>query len=159
MSESGEVSLVEVPPLIVAGLRRKGSREKIPQMIGELAEFIVRKEIGPSGPPISLLHEKSAEEASRARTEENYDLEFVFPVTGRTRPEGDISTYELPGGTMARVLHKGPYQEAGPTYERLFSWLESTGKKISGPIREIYLNDPCEVTPAEILTEILAPVE
>ncbi len=59
---------------------------------------------------------------------------------------------------MARVLHKGPYQESTPTYERLFAWLESKGKKITGPIREIYFNDPREVPPEEILTEILAPV-
>jgi len=159
MSESGEITLVEVPPLLVAGIRRKGSYEKIPLMIGELAEFIVRKEIGPAGPPIFLLHEKSAEEASRANASGDADLEVAFPVTSRTRTEGNISTYELPGGMMARVRHKGPYQECAITYGKLFAWLESEGKKITGPVREIYLNDPCEVTPDEILTEILAPVE
>jgi AraC family transcriptional regulator len=159
MSESGEITLVEVPPLLVAGIRRKGSYEKIPLMIGELAEFIVRKEIGPAGPPIYLWHEKSVEDAFRADAAGDADIEVVFPVTGRTRVEGDISTYELHGGLMARVLHKGPYQESTHTYERLFAWLESEGKKITGPVREIYLNDPREVAPDEILTEILAPVE
>jgi AraC family transcriptional regulator len=159
MSESGEITMVKVPPLLVAGIRRKGSYEKIPLMIGELAEFIVRREIGPSGPPIYLWHEKSVEDAYRADAAGKADIEVAFPVTGRTRAEGEISTYELPGGLMARVLHKGPYQECAPTYERLFTWLESRGKKITGPIREIYLNDPREVTPDEILTEILAPVE
>jgi AraC family transcriptional regulator len=158
MSESGEITLVEVPPLLVAGIRRKGSYEKIPLMIGELAEFIVRKEIGPAGPPIFLLHEKSAEDASRANAAGEADLEVAFPVTGRTRAEGGISTYELPGGMMARVLHKGPYQEVGPAYEKLFAWLESEGRKVAGPLREIYLNDPRQVSPDEILTEILAPV-
>jgi effector-binding domain-containing protein len=28
-----------------------------------------------------------------------------------------------------------------------------------GPIREIYLNDPREVSPEELLTEIYAPIE
>ena len=159
MSESGEISVVEVTPLLVAGIRRKGSYGRIPQMIGELAEFAVRREIGPAGPPIFLCHEKSAEDASQADAAGNADIEVTFPVTGRTRPEGDISTYVLPGGMMARVLHKGPYQECAPTYAKLFAWLESRGKKVTGPIREIYLNDPREVPPDEILTEILAPVE
>ena len=158
MSESGEISLVAVPPILVAGIRRKGSYRQIPVMIGELVEFIVRREIGPAGPPIYLWHEQSVEDAYRADASGDADIEVAFPVTGRTRPEGDIVTYELPGGLMARVLHKGPYQECTGTYERLFAWLESEGRKVAGPIREIYLNDPREVRPDEILTEILAPV-
>jgi AraC family transcriptional regulator len=31
-------------------------------------------------------------------------------------------------------------------------------KEITGPIREIYLNDPDEVPPEEILTQICIPV-
>ncbi|WP_305791978.1 GyrI-like domain-containing protein [Methanococcoides sp. AM1] len=30
---------------------------------------------------------------------------------------------------------------------------------ITGPTREVYLNDPAEVSPEEILTEIYAPVD
>ena len=33
------------------------------------------------------------------------------------------------------------------------------GLTITGPTREIYLNDPMEVPPEEILTEIYAPVD
>jgi AraC family transcriptional regulator len=60
---------------------------------------------------------------------------------------------------MAKTHHKGPYEECGPTYEKLFAWLAANGKKIVGPTRELYLNDPHEVPPEEILTEIFAPVE
>jgi AraC family transcriptional regulator len=37
--------------------------------------------------------------------------------------------------------------------------LEEKHKKLVGPTREIYLNDPGEVPPEEILTDIYAPIE
>ncbi|MDW5558628.1 MAG: GyrI-like domain-containing protein [Methanosarcina sp.] len=38
----------------------------------------------------------------------------------------------------------------------MFSWIAENGKIISGPVREVYLNDPREVNSDEILTEIYA---
>jgi effector-binding domain-containing protein len=38
------------------------------------------------------------------------------------------------------------------------AWIEENGKKLSGPIREAYMNDPREGGPEEILTVIYAPV-
>nr|WP_239451403.1 GyrI-like domain-containing protein [Methanosarcina horonobensis] len=37
--------------------------------------------------------------------------------------------------------------------------MTENGKIITGPVREVYLNDPREVQPEEILTEIYAPLE
>ena len=60
---------------------------------------------------------------------------------------------------MAKIIHKGPYHECQPTYETLYSWIEQKGKRIVGPVREVYLNDPNEVSSEDILTEIYAPIE
>ncbi len=60
---------------------------------------------------------------------------------------------------MAKILHKGPHEECILTSEKLFSWIAENGKRIVGPIREIYLNDPREVPPEEITTEIYVPQE
>ncbi|MCG7854799.1 MAG: GyrI-like domain-containing protein [Methanoregulaceae archaeon] len=69
-----------------------------------------------------------------------------------------MNVYTLPGGRMARIVHLGPYEACEPTCLKLFAWIEEWGMKITGPIREIYHNDPREVSPDEIMTEILAPV-
>jgi len=45
------------------------------------------------------------------------------------------------------------------TYEKFYKWIEEQGKKITGPVREVYLNDPNEVGMEEALTEIYAPIE
>ena len=67
--------------------------------------------------------------------------------------------YEMPGGKMAKTVHKGPYEDCGTTYEQLFTWLAQNHVKVTGPTREVYLNDPNEVSPEDILTEIYVPIE
>lgn len=59
---------------------------------------------------------------------------------------------------MAKIVHKGPYEECTGTYERLFAWIKEKGMNVVGPTREAYLNDPREVSKEEIMTEIYAPV-
>ena len=60
---------------------------------------------------------------------------------------------------MAKTVHRGPYEASRETYTNLYAWLKRNGLRITGPIREIYLNDPGQVSPEEILTEIYVPVE
>ena len=59
---------------------------------------------------------------------------------------------------MARIVHKGPFEQSAATYRQLFTWIAQQHKKIVGPTREVYLNDPRKVPPEEIVTEIYAPI-
>jgi AraC family transcriptional regulator len=88
-------------------------------------------------------------------------LKFAVPISGSVEITGneEIREYELHGGKMARIVHKGPYEECSPTYKKLFSLIAEKGKRIVGPIREIYFNDPREVTSDEILAKIYAPLD
>jgi len=153
-----EVQIVDVEPLMVLGMRKKGRYEEIPKMIGKMCEFAVEKKVDLKGAPVFVCHEITADEAKKANEEGNADVEVAFPVSKKTRASKDIKCYELPGGRMAKILHKGPYQECGSAYEKLFSWIKENGKEIAGPTREVYLNDPNTVAKEEILTEIYAPI-
>ena len=70
----------------------------------------------------------------------------------------EINVYELPGGKMVHTVHKGPYESCEATYLKVFSWIKEKRLQISGPIREVYPNDPREVPPEKIITEIFVPV-
>lgn len=153
-----EIALVDVEPQHVVGIRKRGKYEEIPDMIRTVYEYVLSQGAASPGCPIFVMHETSEEEAVKADLEGAADIEITVPVTERLAPAGGIACYELPGGRMARVVHRGPYKECGPTYERLFAWLAENGLEITGPIREVYLNDPREVPEAEILTEIFVPV-
>ena len=154
-----EITVVEVEPQLVLGMRKRGGYEDIGIWLPKLWEFITSKNIAMAGPPIFVCHEETVEEAEKAYKEKNADLEVAIPISGRVEDTEEVKCYELPGGKMARIVHKGPYEECCPVYEKLFAWIEENGKKIVGLTREVYLNDPGEVPPEEILTEIYAPIE
>jgi len=153
-----EIQTVDEKPRLVAGMRRRGHYKEIAPMLGALFEYIISQKAIIAGPPLFLFHEKSAEEAQKADKSGSADVEVCVPIARTISETDEIKCYELPGGTMAKIAYKGPYEECGPTYERLFLWLEENGRKLSGPIREAYLNDPREVAPQEILTIIYAPI-
>ena len=45
-------------------------------------------------------------------------------------------------GTVAEILHLGPYSEEGPTIERLHKFIEESGYEIAGVHEEEYLTRP-----------------
>lgn len=153
-----EISIVEEKPMLVAGMRQRGHYKEIAKMLPDLFEYAMGQRAIIMGPPLFLWHENSVEDAQRADDSGNADMEVCVPIAKKIPESEKVKCYELPGGTMAKIIHKGPYEECGPTYERLFLWLEENGLKLSGPIREAYLNDPREVAPQEILTFIFAPI-
>jgi AraC family transcriptional regulator len=154
-----DITIVTVKPQWVLGIRKMGKYEQIPPMIMVICQYAGEHGIPLVGPPVFVMHEMSAEEAVKANEAGTADIEVAMPVGGEGKGEGDVKSYQLPGGKMATLIHKGPYQECGPTYERLFAWLQKREKRITGPIREVYLNDPREVSEKETLTQIYAPVE
>ena len=154
-----EITIVDVESMMVLGMRKRGKYEEIGQMVQRLAQYAGEKGIQIQGPPIYVGHEMSHEEAIKADQEGTADLEVAFPVGGSVEATAEFKYYQLPGGKMAKTTHKGPYEDCGPTYERLFAWLGENRKNVAGPIREVYLNDPRAVPQEEILTDIYAPLE
>jgi AraC family transcriptional regulator len=153
-----EISIVDVPAQWVLGMRRKGRYTQIAPMIMAICQYTADHRIPVIAPPVYLWHERTVENAMQARANGAADVEVVIPVGKNVKGAGEIQCYELDGGPMATIMHTGPYEECSPTYEKLFAWLEQQGRTITGPIREVYLNDPREVPKEEILTQIFAPV-
>ncbi|MGA1793069.1 MAG: GyrI-like domain-containing protein, partial [Thermoplasmatota archaeon] len=134
--------------------------EELADMFMTLAQHAMANNIQLSGPAIFVSHEMNEEEALRAQEEGNADLEATFPYLGDQAPESsEIKAYELPGAKMAKLLYKGPYDQMGPTYSKLFNWIQDNGKTIDGLFRECYLNNPEEVGMENALTEIQVPIK
>lgn len=153
-----EIEVVEEAPKLVAGMRKHGQYKEIAKMLPALFEYVISRSAIIAGPPMFLWHEKSVEEAMAADEAGRADIEVCLPIATRISETAEIECYELPGATMAKTVHKGPYESSGLAYEKLFAWIEENGKKLSGPMREAYLNDPREVGPQETLTVIYAPI-
>ncbi|MCU0632636.1 MAG: GyrI-like domain-containing protein [Methanolinea sp.] len=154
-----EITIIDRQPQTVLGIVQRGLYRLIAELLPRIAIYAMEEGIHLAGPPIFVCHEGSHEEVLKAEREGNARVEVAFPVKEGARPGPGMRVYTLPGGKMARTYHRGPYEVCEPTYLQLFAWLGERGLRIVGPIREIYHNDPREVAPEEILTEILAPVE
>lgn len=67
----------------------------------------------------------------------------------------------IDGGKYAVMCHKGPYSELPASYNWLYgSWLVQSGQNLrDAPCLEAYLNNPREVSPSDLLTDIYMPIE
>jgi hypothetical protein len=70
-----------------------------------------------------------------------------IPANTRSLPQPDpevpvkIETWDY-GGTVAEILHIGPYSEEGPTVQRLHEFIAASGYEIAGVHEEEYLTTP-----------------
>ena len=154
-----EITIVDIQPQLVAGITKTGSYKLIAELLPKLYQYAGSKGAQFNGHPLFLCHEVTVEKVIEADKNCTANVEVVAPIANKIEETDEIKCYTIPGGKMAKIIHKGPYEACQPTYEKLYKWIEENGKKITGPVREAYLNDPKEVGPEEILTEIYAPIE
>lgn len=65
---------------------------------------------------------------------------------------------DIEGGPVAWLTHRGSYDALGLAYHALFAWTQERGHPQRASVREIYLNDPAEVSVSELVTEVLLPI-
>jgi len=153
-----EITIVNVPVQKVLGITKTGSYQMIPDLLIQVMGYMISEKITMAGPPVFICHETSPESVKDAAEKGTAVVEVAWPVAGIVQGSQEIRAYELPGGKMVHTIHRGPYAECEPTYLRLFTWIAENSLAINGPIREVYPNDPREVLPEEIITEIYVPV-
>ena len=146
-----EVLEKAAPAMLIAGIRTKGRYADCGKLFGRLARSAGRQICGK---PLNLYYDGEYKE-------EDADFESCFPVRKAFQAEG-ISVRELPGGKCASLVHRGPYEEIGRSYERLFSYVREKGLRPRLPSREVYLKGPGMIfkgNPRKYLTEIQVMVE
>ncbi len=61
-------------------------------------------------------------------------------------------------GLSVQIMYLGPYDEEGPTIERLHTYARDKGYQLRGKHHEIYLSDPRRTKPERLRTVIRQPV-
>ncbi|MCJ7534509.1 MAG: GyrI-like domain-containing protein [Anaerolineales bacterium] len=87
------------------------------------------------------------------------EVEIGFPVSSNLPGKDEIQSGEVPAGKIARCLYTGPYNKIEPAYNALTAWVEEQGYEATGVAYEFYLNDPGEVAPEELMTQIVFPLK
>jgi DNA-binding transcriptional MerR regulator len=83
----------------------------------------------------------------------------AYPVKGDPGRAGDFTIAELPGaGPAATMIHHGPLDEVGTSFEALARWIDAHGYTSAGYMREVYLDCPGDA-PDRWVTELQMPIE
>jgi effector-binding domain-containing protein len=149
-----EVEVKDVADVLVASVTRRVSLATVGKEIREgfatLARAVERIGFG-EGMPGVVYHDIAEEWRDGT-------IEIFVPIAAPFEPPEDVSVTTLAGGTVAVVIHRGPYDECTPAYDALRAWIRDHGRQIAGPPTELYLNDPSEVGMENALTEIRFPI-
>jgi effector-binding domain-containing protein len=85
-------------------------------------------------------------------------FECAIPVPAPIAASGEVVPSIIGGGETAYTVHIGPYQQIADTWEALTAWVESQSRTPAALGWEVYLDDPGEVSEAELRTEIYMPL-
>lgn len=116
------------------------------EAFGAVWGFMQDHAIAPAGGALSVYYDFDM-------TQMDFRAGFVVAPDDLAKAEGAVKGDVTPAGPVARFVHKGPYETVGADYDLLMAWLEKEGLKMAVPAWEVYLNDPDQVAPEDLLTE------
>jgi DNA-binding transcriptional MerR regulator/effector-binding domain-containing protein len=162
-TEPPPVVLREVSAVEVYSVRQRVPRLGAPmQTLFEEAEAVVAAAQGRSpASPFTIFHDPDYREAE-------VDVEICIPVKeGVDR----LATRIVPASAaMGCITYGGPYEQTPMLYSQLLQWLNRSGMRMNGPLREVYHRYGADQTgyrlpasvltnnSAEYVTELQAPV-
>lgn len=119
---------------------------------GELGARLAAVGLAPAGRPITLHYDVLS-------WYEHYDIEVCLPISGEAAAVLADKVWELPGGTLASTVHRGPWEEVWSAYVGLLSWIARRPLVITGPARWLYLADERDTDdPRAYVTQLAWPV-
>jgi effector-binding domain-containing protein len=137
LSKRAAVPIDAIGPTIQATLR-------------EMYEYLARSNGIPAGEPFVIYH-------SRPTITAGWQIEVCAPISRDLAAPPGWTVREVEGGSVATMLHVGPYEGLGQAYEQIERFIRTHDLDVAGPPREFYLSGP-EVSPSETKTRIEFPV-
>jgi DNA-binding transcriptional MerR regulator len=150
-TEKFEVEERPFESVLVAGVRMKGRYSDCGQGFALLGRRLGRHI---AGKPLCLYYDGEYRE-------DDADYEPCFPIRRAVSVDG-AEVRQLPGGRCVALIHRGPYDQLGRSYERVLRYAKERGYTVTLPTREVYLKGPGMIfrgNPQKYLTEIQLPVE
>ena len=157
MTSPIQVTIKETEPLTVAFLSMKGPYTQISEAFGKLYSWMGQKGLMPAGPPLGLYFNVPGQVP-----DEELLWELRSPIAGDVAISGPDEqgrgVKRLEAIQVAATMHQGPFEEVGRTYGALAGWIMENGYEINAPTEEVYLSDPNETPPEQLVTEVRFPV-
>ena len=83
-------------------------------------------------------------------------LEVGVELLGPFVEQGDVVRSATPAGTVASLVHFGPYGGLGSAHDAIHQWCVSQGHRLAGPNWEIYghWKSEWDANPSQIRTDV-----
>jgi AraC family transcriptional regulator len=151
------IEIETLPATRCAGVAHTGSYMEIGKAIGRMfGELAARKAIAPDQKMMAIFFDDpDLVPVDRLRSE------ACSPVAETIELASPLQETILRAGRYARLRYRGPYADMRSAYRWLLgTWLPNSGEEADdAPIFEAYLNNPQDVAPAELLTDIHLPLQ
>ena len=144
------------PARRIVALPHQGAYAEIGKSFEAFATLCESRQLWPQVGPVLALYLDNPDDVPEDQLRSYAGAEF----RGDAIPDG-MEELAIPGGKTAVLTYKGPYSGLEAAYRSLFgNWLPESGEEPADqPCYEIYLNDPRETAPEELLTEICLPLK
>lgn len=154
------VDIRTMPALRLATVRHVGPYNQIPTAFARLGQTLgtVAGDLMRSGSSMIAIYHDDPEAVpiDRLRSDACVSL-----PEGAGIPEGLVEA-SLPAGDYACTVHVGPYEHLGDAWARFMGeWLPGSGRRLvdAGVCYERYLNNPTQVAPEDLKTELYVPLQ
>ena len=145
------------PAMRAAGLRHIGPYNTIGEAFSRLGAIAGQAGLyaHPGAAMIAIYHD---DPQTVPADELRSDAAIVVPE-GVPIPAG-LTEQRVPAGRYACTIHAGPYDTLPDTWKKLSrEWVPSQGLRIGAPPSyERYINNPMQVAPADLRTEVCVPL-
>ena len=155
--ELPDVEVRPVPSLLVAALSGP-AREDVTGLLAEVEAYVAGHRARANRPPLALLADPDDETVTVA-----------VPLSRPVPSDGRVEVGFLnPEPRMACLVHRGDPAHLGQVLQRMLRWLEHTGQRPGGPVRQVYLRVGTRPAgpvpkqrgdePADAVTELQVPL-
>ena len=155
-SQESFASVRETKPFTYCSIAHKGPLADMSAVIGHLMQAMQSQGLFASvrGPMIGVYYNTPGQVKP-----EELSWEVGFEVSEQASAQAPLEKKTWNYVTVAAAVHTGPYAKVGETIQRLMDWIKAQGFTTSGPVFERYLNNPMQVKPEELRTEIWIPAK
>ncbi len=150
MEQSDQVQRETFADMWICGIRFKGKYCEVGAQFGKLFRACGRWVVGK---PFSLYYDEDYKE-------EDADIEACVAVKKEVVAAG-INCRIMAGGEAVTLIHKGPYDELGRSYGKIYEYCRENGLVVQSPIREQYLKGPGMIfkgNPKKYITKIIIKI-
>jgi effector-binding domain-containing protein len=144
---SARVDVEEMASVPLAVVRRQVSASELAQVVPECCGLVwqaVKAQKVPAGRHVALYRDDSI------RLEVGVELQASFV------DDDEVVNSATPAGTVATVVHLGPYDGLGTAHDAIKQWCVANGRRLAGPSWEIYghWRPEWDTDPSQIRTDV-----